>query len=59
MMPTSSNFDRLLSHLSDDSFAAKLVRTYATADSAERAAALQKLADERLLALKSKLSSAD
>lgn len=58
MMPTPSNIDRLLSHLSDDSLAAELVKTYATADPAERAATLRRVVDERHAALKGKLSDA-
>lgn len=57
-MPSSSNIDQLLSHLSDGSLAADLVKAYTLADPAERESALRKLVDERLATLNARLSSA-
>lgn len=47
-----TNFERLLTHLGKDSLAAKLVKAYANADGADRAAAIKAVADDRLAELK-------
>lgn len=47
-----SNFERLITHLAEDSLAAKLVEAYAGAGSADRAAAVKAVADDRLTELK-------
>lgn len=47
-----TNFERLLTHLGEDSLAAKLIEAYAGADGAGRAAAIRAVADDRLTQIK-------